>query len=88
MSAIGVRAPGRLWTSAPVAFASLAAMNARATSRANCIWHAPPYGIVYGRPAAAASIAVVGADVTPWSRPTPYTVCGRRPTLEMPFSSK
>src|SRR5262245_20059500 len=88
MSAIGVRAPGRLCTSALVAPASLAAMKARATSRANCIWHAPPYGIVYGLPAAAASIAIVGAEVRPWSRPTPYTVCGRRPTLEMPFSAR
>ena len=46
-------------------------MNARATSRASWSCAPPPYGIVNGVPAAAASIAVVGAEVTPWSRPTP-----------------
>ena len=43
-SETAVRRPGRLWTDAPAGAASLAAMNARATSRASCSWQAPPYG--------------------------------------------
>jgi hypothetical protein len=34
--------------------------------------------------AAAATMAVVGALVTPWSRPGPKTVCGRRLLDETP----
>ena len=33
-------------------------------------------------------MAVVGADVRPWSRPGPKTVCGLRPTLTTPWSVK
>ena len=41
-----------------------------------------------GRPRTAATIALVGPLVMPWSRPTPYTVIGRRPMLGMPSSSQ
>ena len=60
----------------------------RATSEAYWKSIEPPYSMWYGRPRTAASSAWQGYDVTPWSRPGPYTVCGRRPTLGMPFSSQ
>jgi hypothetical protein len=79
---IATALPGRLCTDAPSYSIRLAATNADATSRAYCCCSSPPNGMRYVLPAAAASIACVGAEVSPWSRPTPYTVCGRMPTLE------
>ena len=32
-------------------------------------------------------LAAVGAEVSPWSRPTPYTTYGRKPMDETPSSS-
>ena len=34
------------------------------------------------------AIATVGVLVNPWSRPTPYTVIGRRPTLGTPEAAQ
>ena len=48
--------------------ARAAATNHRAASARTGAGNVPPKGIWYGWPAAAASIAVVGADVRPWSR--------------------
>ena len=33
-------------------------------------------------------MARVGLEVTPWSRPGPYTECGRSPMLEIPSFSQ
>jgi hypothetical protein len=46
-------------------------MNAAATSGAYWNWNRPPKGISNARPAAAASMAAVGEEVRPWSRPGP-----------------
>ena len=63
-------------------------MSAAATSGAYWKRVAPPNGMVYERPSTAATMALVGPLVMPWSRPTPYTVSGRRPMLAMPSSSQ
>ena len=46
----------------------------------------PPKVISNGCPSTAAAMATVGLLVMPWSRPTPYTVIGRTPTLATPES--
>ena len=58
-------------TGAPAPGSRAAATKAAATSGAYCSWYAPPNGRWYGASAAAASIATVGADVSPWSRAGP-----------------
>jgi hypothetical protein len=44
----------------------------------------PPKLMRLDSPRAAATMATDGSLVTPWSRPTPYTVYGRNATLEIP----
>ncbi len=64
-SAISTGRPGGSSTALPSSSAREAAMNWRATSRACCSSARPPYGIWNDVPLAAASIALVAADVTP-----------------------
>ena len=63
--------PSRLWTDAPSAPASLARTNASPASAVYWSCSEPPNGIRNSSPLAAATIAAVGAEVSPWSRPGP-----------------
>ena len=80
--------PPRLNTRAPDGFGRLASSSVFATSSAYWNRVAPPNVISNGRPSTAAAMATVGLLVIPWSRPTPYTVIGRSPTLGTPESAQ
>ena len=63
--------PGRLNTWAPSTAVRLAAIRVRATSGAYWYIVGPLNDTRYGMPSTAATIALVGPLVIPWSRPTP-----------------
>ena len=71
ISSTDATGPSRLCTDAPSARTSLARTNASPASATYWSCSEPPNGISYASPRAAATIAAVGAEVSPWSRPGP-----------------
>ena len=85
-SAIVADEPPRLKTRAPSISLRAAISSVRPMSPVYWKTVRPLNPISNGRPRSAATTALVGELVSPWSRPGPNTTSGRTPTLRRPAS--